>query len=206
MRFMALVGAWGVTAALLAACGNDEGGDAAGSPAASGPAGPTTSGGGDGGAGGTAGPGPGSGGSPQGSGGAGVGGSAEGGAAGAGGDGAAGGGSTTLNGCTKASAENETGKGTVAIGDGNTPPKGWTFGHQRCVRVSKGTKLTWKGDFGFHPLKGGEQGIPAKIDPESPISKATPMGGVVTVVIDAAGDYGYLCTNHTTMKGVVYVE
>lgn len=112
-----------------------------------------------------------------------------------------GGGDPSLNGCTLATAKDMTNQKQVIVTDVSP----WTFGHSACIIVTAGTQVVWKGDFGAHPLAGGEAG---KADIASPISMAKPNGGQVTVSIpvDADKAYPYFCLNHPSMKGVVYAK
>ena len=95
-----------------------------------------------------------------------------------------------------------TGQANVTI----TDTAAWKVQHKACIMVDAGTKVTWKGDFQFHPLAGGVS--PTK-DAASPITKAGPGSGMTPVVVtfDKAGDFPYFCGIHTSsMKGVVYVK
>lgn len=64
---------------------------------------------------------------------------------------------------------------------------------EACMKIKVGQSVTWKGDLGIHPIgpKGGDANSPIK----SQASNAFP----------AAGTFGYVCTNHSTMTGVVLV-
>lgn len=110
--------------------------------------------------------------------------------------GAGGSGPVLVNGCDVATAEDFTSMSAV-----NLP---WNFPHQRCVRVSAGTAVTWTGDFGLHPLEGG---VSPTTDAVSPITMASPSGMSTTVTFAATGEFPYFCGVHTdAMRGVVYVE
>lgn len=73
----------------------------------------------------------------------------------------------------------------------------WSFSiadaPERCIIVKAGQTVTFQGDHTIHPLgaKGG--------DPNSPITN------VADVKFANAGTFGYVCTNHPSMTGVVYV-
>ena len=106
-----------------------------------------------------------------------------------------------LNGCDSSTAKDETANATVKITFGSdlkyTPP---------CIRVKKGTDVTFEGTFSSHPLVGGEATLPPKPDGGSPI-KATMAGTAVTFTMDLAGNYGYYCEYHVpSMAGAIFVE
>jgi plastocyanin len=131
----------------------------------------------------------GAGGDAEGGGGSNTGGAPEGGAPEGGSGGAA-----LVNGCSLATAEDMTGM---------EPTLTWDFGHQSCIIVSVGTRVTWEGDQGLHPLVGG---VSPTVDAGSPIADAMTAGTTTTVTFDTAGDYPYFCNAHTNMQGVVYVQ
>lgn len=64
---------------------------------------------------------------------------------------------------------------------------------EACMKIKAGQTVTWKGDLSIHPIgpKGG--------DANNPIKSAA------TNTFPAAGTFGYVCTNHSTMLGVVLV-
>jgi plastocyanin len=86
---------------------------------------------------------------------------------------------------------------------GMNPTLTWDFGHQRCILVSVGATVTWDGPQGLHPLVGG---VSPTVDPASPIADAMTVGESTTVTFDAAGNYPYFCSMHTSMQGVIYVQ
>jgi plastocyanin len=114
---------------------------------------------------------------------------------------------TTQSGCTLDTAEDMTAAAAVEI----TAIQPWSVPHQACVRVKSGAHVTWKGDFGAHPLAGGFVGEKA---PSSPITKAaagvTGMGEVnatLNAFMESPGTYPYFCTAHPVeMQGVVIAE
>lgn len=123
-----------------------------------------------------------------------------------GGAGGSGGGgmSIKVNGCDSATAQDETANATVKIMVG---AGGFTFS-PACIRVKKGTAVTFEGDFAAHPIVGGTTtaGAPPEPDPTSPI-KQTMAGSSVTFTMDSAGTYPYYCEYHLpTMAGAVFVE
>ncbi len=64
---------------------------------------------------------------------------------------------------------------------------------EACLKIKVGQSVTWKGDFVTHPLasKGGD----------SP----SPITNVATTKFDKAGLFGWVCTRHPSMQGVVQV-
>jgi plastocyanin len=77
-----------------------------------------------------------------------------------------------------------------------------------CIRVKKGTVVTFAGGFAAHPLQGGTvtNGIPMA-DPTSPIT-LTNTGMSAMFTLSNAGDVPYYCTNHAAsgMMGTIFVE
>lgn len=115
---------------------------------------------------------------------------------GAGGDGSGGMGETPIHGCTSTSADDMTGMATVDLN--------WVMNFSSCIRISSGTTVNWNGNFNSHPLDGG---VSPTTDDNSPITMASPQGGMTSVQFDNAGAFPYFCSIHTgTMTGVVYVE
>lgn len=108
----------------------------------------------------------------------------------------------TINGCTEATAEDQTGKADFTItftSFAYTPP---------CVKVSAGTNVTFSGDFASHPLVGGEVSGGTKFpDPTSPITM-TNTGMTATFTLANPGTFPFYCDLHTGLKmyGVVYVQ
>ena len=69
-----------------------------------------------------------------------------------------------------------------------------------CLKVKSGTVVTFKGNFGFHPLErnGG--------DPSTPIPALTNTGDTLAVTLPAAGTFGYECMFHPgLMFGAIQV-
>lgn len=76
----------------------------------------------------------------------------------------------------------------------------WDFNvSPRCIIIAKGQSVMWMGSFATHPLtsKGGTT--------PSPIVTIS-TGNSVSYAFSAAGDYGFICTNHQPMTGVVRVR
>src|SRR5688572_30383835 len=80
--------------------------------------------------------------------------------------------STPVNDCTPGMAENLTANAAVSVP--------WTLPHQRCITVAVGATVTWEGDFGAHPLRGGETG---ELDESNPITSGDPAEPPPTVAI-----------------------
>lgn len=111
-------------------------------------------------------------------------------------------GGTTVNGCTAADADDQTAMTDVTItfaGVAYTP---------KCLKVAKGTNVTFSGDFVSHPLVGGdfESGVKTP-DPASPI-KETSTGMSAVFTLTDAGTYPYYCNFHAGlgMTGAIFVE
>ena len=118
-----------------------------------------------------------------------------GGSAGTGGQGAGGAGAS-VNGCTLAQATDKTSQSVVDLT--------WTLPHHQCILVASGTQVHWNGSFSTHPLAGG---VVPTMDPSSPISLASAVGGQVSVTFSNAGEYPYFCEVHfASMDGVIYVQ
>lgn len=114
------------------------------------------------------------------------------------------GGGMLVNGCDMATAKNETANAAVTIKFGVA---GFTY-DPPCIRVKKGTKVTFEGAFLSHPLVGGTTtaGMPPVPDPTSPI-QPTKSGTSATFTMDTVGIFPYYCEYHIpNMAGVVYVE
>ena len=71
-------------------------------------------------------------------------------------------------------------------------------GANRCAKIKVGTKVIWDGDMVDHPLKpqGGDSGSPIVLTATNPSAE---------FVFPTAGDFGYVCTKHPIMQGVVQV-
>ncbi len=114
-----------------------------------------------------------------------------------------GGGGTTLNGCTLAAAQDQSGKMTVDV----SALKAWALPHQLCLKVSAGTTVSWTGDFGSHPIDGGSPGATDNASPITTAGKTVTGQGTVTVKLDKTGDFPYYCAVHQgSMQGVIYVR
>lgn len=64
---------------------------------------------------------------------------------------------------------------------------------EACMKIKAGQTVTWNGELGTHPLaaKGGDANSPIKNEK--------------TATFAAAGTFGYVCTAHASMTGVVLV-
>ena len=110
----------------------------------------------------------------------------------------------SVNGCSRATANDLTGQSQVAIEFGitglrYTPP---------CIRVDVGTQVTFTGSFLQHPLLGGSvlAGTPVA-DIAGPFVPVTNSGNSRTFGMATAGDFPYYCVAHGFggMAGAVYV-
>jgi len=89
----------------------------------------------------------------------------------------------------------------------NSPWVNMPTPHNACIGIRSGTEVTWEGDFGEHPLVGGENGTE---DSSSPITLADATSGTdpVTITFNATvlTVEGYFCDVHkATMGGVIAV-
>jgi len=76
----------------------------------------------------------------------------------------------------------------------------WTFNvSPRCIVIAKDQSVMWMGNLASHPLspKGGD--MPSPI-----VAKST--GNSVSYTFPSVGNYGFICTNHQPMTGVVRVR
>lgn len=76
----------------------------------------------------------------------------------------------------------------------------WDFNvSPRCIIIAKDQSVMWMGTLATHPLtsKGGTT--------PSPIVTIS-TGNSISYAFPAAGDYGFICTNHQPMTGVVRVR
>lgn len=69
----------------------------------------------------------------------------------------------------------------------------------RCLIVAKGQSVTWLGSLPSHPLtsKGGDTPTPIML---------TSTGTSATIGFPDIGDYGFVCTYHPPMQGVIRVR
>jgi plastocyanin len=117
-----------------------------------------------------------------------------------------GGGSGTVNGCHPTTAADLRGQPqvTVTFGDADgfryVPP---------CFKVSPGTEVTFTGNFGFHPLVGGEIVGTTKVpDGTSPFAPTTNTGATKAFMLTESGTLPFYCDFHGVafqMKGAVFV-
>ena len=109
--------------------------------------------------------------------------------------------STTINGCTLATATDRTGMGATTVtftSFSYMPP---------CIKVSVDTAVTFSGTFIAHPLAAGTIGGGSPTpDPTSPI-QGTNTGTSATFSFPTAGTYPYYCTSHFGggMYGAIFV-
>ncbi len=86
----------------------------------------------------------------------------------------------------------------------------WDFGlaksAMRCIKVKVGTSVSFKGDFGAHPIAslGGDTPTPFA-DAQDNVMNPGTTEERTTVEFKTAGTFGYYCTFHRTMKGAVQV-
>ena len=121
-----------------------------------------------------------------------------------------GGGTTTtlpgpVNGCVDAA--DLTGHAAVTIEFGGA--HGFHYA-PACFRVSAGTRVTFSGAFGEHPLVGGEvTDSTTKVpDPASPFAPRTASGTTKTFTLATPGAFPFYCDNHALvgMKGAAFVS
>jgi plastocyanin len=110
-----------------------------------------------------------------------------------------------FNGCTFATAVDDTAMATVSIAFGGALGQNYS---PKCVRVAVGTGVVFSGVFSSHPLEGGtvvaNQLMPASSGPFIP---ATSSGASRSFVMATNGIFPYYCQVHgrNGMNGVVYV-
>ena len=69
-----------------------------------------------------------------------------------------------------------------------------------CIKVKAGTKATFTGNFGFHPLE------PNGGDSPTPIPAAKNTGTTLEITVTTAGRFGYECSVHPgSMFGAIQV-
>jgi plastocyanin len=103
-----------------------------------------------------------------------------------------------INGCTAASFMDATGgldQRTLIWG-----PASLFDPLKKCIKVKVGQTVRWAGDFTAHPLVQDEGTTPTPIAGKS-------GGGVGSYDVEftAVGTFGYLCTEHGSMTGAIYV-
>jgi plastocyanin len=116
-----------------------------------------------------------------------------------------------INGCDPATAEDHTADANVDVMFGGANP-GFKYA-PACIRIKAGSKVTFKaagGDFGAHPLTGGEvKNNVATKDPQSPIAETKTLGlTMASFNFPAAGTFPYYCEVHygLGMEGTVFVQ
>jgi plastocyanin len=90
-------------------------------------------------------------------------------------------------GCT--SFEDKTADNAITIEFGGTTGTAYS---PKCVKIKKDTKVTLKGNFGFHPLA-------QACGPSDVITNGS--GTEIQFTFTAAGLFGYYCTAHGTVSG-----
>jgi len=88
---------------------------------------------------------------------------------------------------------------TAATTEQTISPWNTTIG-KKCLKIKAGTKVTWTtpADFVNHPL------IPGGGTTPTPIVR-TPSGTTVSFTFANAGNYGFRCEIHASMKGSIWV-
>jgi plastocyanin len=102
-----------------------------------------------------------------------------------------------LNGCSMANYNDKTADKTVEItwGFSTTVPSS-------CIKVKKGTKITWNGSLVNHPFQAkGMVGSGTNPIPATAVS----TGMSTSVTFDTEGTFGYHCTLHSSMIGAILV-
>ncbi len=111
-----------------------------------------------------------------------------------------------VNGCTASRAKNELHHAEVTI---VFPAHGELRYSPACVKVSRGTRVTFKGPFSEHPLQAGvvrSNGTVA-VDHDGPIHQ-TKSGKSETFKFRNDGTYAYFCERHFSlgMYGAIIVD
>ncbi|MDB4990831.1 MAG: hypothetical protein JWN04_6009 [Myxococcaceae bacterium] len=66
-----------------------------------------------------------------------------------------------------------------------------------CITIAAGQSVTWKGDFGAHPLSPGVGGSMTTVgSPNSPIKETKATAADTTFMFPTAGAYPYVCEYH----------
>jgi plastocyanin len=114
-----------------------------------------------------------------------------------------------VNGCTEATATDMTADKTVTINFGGAIGLKYS---PACVKVAKGTVVTWDGDFSVHPLVGGTvtgsgASAVASSDAASPITEAKASGMSASVTFADDGPFPFYCAVHFSdgMEGAIFV-
>ncbi|MBP9113299.1 MAG: hypothetical protein KBF88_10860 [Polyangiaceae bacterium] len=100
-----------------------------------------------------------------------------------------------LNGCTSATYLDKTASPATIKWDttDGIPPN-------TCIRIKAGSKVTWNGDLGIHPLKLKDGTFPSPI-PTTPITTGTTK----EITFPDVGIFGFVCENHSSMVGAIHV-
>lgn len=110
---------------------------------------------------------------------------------------------STLNGCT--SFKDET-NAVNAQGVAITWDLTIAQSDMRCITVKVGTDVTFEGNFTAHPIapQGGDTPTPFT-DAVANVANPGTAEERTTMKFDKAGSFGFVCTFHSNMKGVIQV-
>jgi plastocyanin len=108
----------------------------------------------------------------------------------------------TINDCTEQAALDRTAAGA----DRSVSFPGFAY-TPKCMKVRVGQTVTWTGDFGFHPLRGGLVVNGVRTPQAGNPIPATSSGASVAVTFNTAGGWGYYCNVHFAggMRGAIFV-
>ncbi len=109
------------------------------------------------------------------------------------------------NNCTEAKFVDKKAENTTTVNFGAA--LGETYS-PACVLIAVGHSVTFKGNFGFHPIAPGTPGSLTAGSPNNPIVARSSGSSDLTANFAVAGDYPYICTDHngSGMSGVVRVR
>lgn len=106
-----------------------------------------------------------------------------------------------INGCRAAQVMDRSAAGadrTITfggvLGERYSPP---------CIKIALGQSVTWNGTFSDHPMV---PGIRASGEQDNNPIPRSPSGTTRNATFNTAGAWGYYCTSHPGMEGVVFVE
>ena len=110
-----------------------------------------------------------------------------------------------VNGCELATATRYTSTSEVEIRFGGHLGNEYV---PKCIKVSPGTRLRFRGNFLIHPLASGRFASGQfEAEPKSPVQR-TGTGEEVSFVFSERGAFGFMCYVHVVngMMGAVFVE